>query len=532
MTTAASVIQVAKKVRLKSNFDCNDLIFGMLSMTNKSESVKTSDNASSADAKMGLMALVAVVVGSMLGGGVYSLPQNTAASSAVGPVIIAWIIAGVGIYFIASIFRVLSDIRPDLQAGVYMYAQEGFGSYIGFNVAWGYWLMTCFGNVAFAVILMDAFDEFFPGVFTNGNNLTSIICGSILIWGYNYLVLSGTKVAGFINTIGTIAKLVPLILFVILLGVMIDYAQLFSNFWGTDPQVMTEVNNTSAPLSIFGQIMAPLTVTLWAFIGVEGAVVLSGRARNKNDVGKATLLGFLVALIIYILLSVLPFGSLNQVELAKVADPSTAGVLEHVVNAKWGNWLMNVGLIISVLAGWLAWTMLCAEIPMVAGKNGAFPKAFARTNQNQAGTVSLWVSSFVMQAAMLLVYFSNNAWNTMYNISALMVVPAYITTTLFMVKLCLNNDYSKYAKSGKDMALFSGILGALFCILIFYASTFVYVAMVPLLLSLGLPVFIWSRKEKKDGKPLFTSTELIYLAILIIVDIIVIWMVSTGKLSF
>lgn len=142
--------------------------------------------ASNNSSKLGLLALIAIVVGSMLGGGVFSLPQNTAESSAVGPVIIAWLIAGIGVYFIANSFRVLSDIRPDLQAGVYMYAQEGFGKFIGFNVAWGYWLMTALGNVAFAVILMDAFDEFFPGVFTDGNNLNSIICGSVLIWGYNF----------------------------------------------------------------------------------------------------------------------------------------------------------------------------------------------------------------------------------------------------------------------------------------------------------------------------------------------------------
>ena len=133
--------------------------------------------------------------------------------------------------------------------------------------------MTAFGNVAFAVILMDAFDQFFPGVFTDGNNLNSIICGSILIWGYNFLVLSGTKVAGFVNTLGTIAKLVPLILFVIILGVLIDYYQLFSNFWGTSPQIMNTVDNKAEPVSLMSQILAPMTVTLWSFIGVEGAVV-------------------------------------------------------------------------------------------------------------------------------------------------------------------------------------------------------------------------------------------------------------------
>lgn len=501
-------------------------------MTDQQQSASTQGAADANDgAKLGLIALIAIVVGSMLGGGVFSLPQNTAATSAVGPVIIAWVIAGIGIYFIANSFRLLSDVRPDLQAGVYMYAQEGFGSLIGFMVAWGYWLMTCFGNVAFAVILMDALDEFFPGVFTDGNNLTSIICGSVLIWGYNYLVLSGTKVAGFINTLGTFAKLVPLILFVVILGVAIDYSQLFDNFWGQSPQITSEVAGQAAPVSLLSQILAPMTVTLWAFIGVEGAVVLSGRARNRSDVGKATLLGFILALVIYMLLSILPFGAMTQSALSTVANPSTAGVLQAVVGSEWGNWLMSVGLIISVLAGWLAWTMLCAEIPMAAGQNGAFPKAFARTNDKQAASVALWVSSGVMQVAMLLVYFSNNAWNTMYNISALMVVPAYITTTLFMTKICLNRSYDQHAKSGRQLALVSGILGALFCLFIIYASEIMYVALVPILLTLGLPIFIWSRLEKKDGKPVLQKKEWVYLGILVIVDIVIIGLLIKGVIT-
>lgn len=503
-------------------------------MTDKSQVSASADatpSAGPAGAKLGMLALIAIVAGSMLGGGVYSLPQNTAATSAVGPVVIAWIIAGIGVYFIANAFRMLSDLRPDLQAGVYMYAQEGFGSFIGFNVAWGYWLMTCFGNVAFAVILMDAFDQIFPGVFTNGNNLNSIICGSILIWGYNYLVLSGTKVAGFINTLGTIAKLVPLVLFVFLLGFLIDYSQLLSNIWGSSPQVLSGPGDKGTPVSLTAQIMAPMTVTLWAFIGVEGAVVLSGRARKRSDVGKATLLGFLIALIIYILLSVLPFGAMTQPELAQVANPSTSGVLEHVVGAQWGSWLMNVGLIISVLAGWLAWTMLCAEIPMAAGQNGAFPKAFSRTNKNDAASISLWVSSGIMQAAMLLVYFSNNAWNTMYNISALMVVPAYITTTLYITKLCLTHEYKKYSSTGMTLALVSGVMGVLFCLFIFYASSLNYLALVPILLTCGLPVFIWSRKEKNDGKPIFERLEKLYVAILLIADVVVLWLLYVGKIT-
>lgn len=484
-------------------------------------------SSSSGGAKLGLLALIAIVVGSMLGGGVFSLPQNTAATSAIGPVIIAWAIAGIGIYFIANSFRILSDLRPDLKAGVYMYAQEGFGSFIGFNVAWGYWLMTAFGNVAFAVILMDAFNEFLPGVFTDGNNLNSIICGSVLIWGYNFLVLSGIRVAGFINTIGTIAKLVPLILFVLILGFLINYSQLFDNFWGSSPQIITEVNNTSEPVSLYSQILSPLTVALWSFIGVEGAVVLSGRAKNKKDVGKATLVGFVIALVIYVLLSVLPFGAMTQAELAQVANPSTAGVLQNIAG-NWGKWFMSIGLIISVLAGWLAWTILCAEIPMVAGQKGAFPRVFDKMNKNHSASVSLWVSSGIMQAAMLLVYFSNNAWSTMYNICALMVIPAYITTTLYMIKFCLTGEYNKYSKKGRKLSLISGIFGALFCVLILYASQIQYVALIPVLLTIGLPLFIWARKEKNDNLPIFQSKEIIYLLILLLLDVLVIVLLAMG----
>ena len=113
-----------------------------------------------------------------------------------------------------------------------MYAREGFGRFTAFNVAWGYWLMTAFGNVAFAVILMDAFNQFMPGVFTDGNNLNSVIGASLLIWGFNFLVLSGTRIAGSINIVGTLAKLIPLVAFIIILMLFMKYTTFADNVWG------------------------------------------------------------------------------------------------------------------------------------------------------------------------------------------------------------------------------------------------------------------------------------------------------------
>ncbi|VTR19980.1 Arginine/agmatine antiporter [Serratia fonticola] len=138
--------------------------------------------AKDSNQKLGLLALVAIVVSSMIGSGVDGLPQNMSASSAVGSVAIAWLICGFGMFFISRTFIILSDIRPDLQAGIYMYAQEGFGTFCAFIVVWGYWLMTIFSNVAFGIMVMDTLNYFIPGGFSGGNNIPSIIGISILIW--------------------------------------------------------------------------------------------------------------------------------------------------------------------------------------------------------------------------------------------------------------------------------------------------------------------------------------------------------------
>ena len=162
--------------------------------------------AAQSSAGLGVMALAAIVVSSMVGGGIYSLPQNMAAGASAGAVLLAWIITGIGVYFIANTFRILSAVRPDLTAGIYMYSREGFGPYVGFTIGWSYWLCQICGNVGYAVITMDALNYFFPPYFAGGNNLISIIGGSILIWFFNFLVLRGIKQATVINFIGTIGN--------------------------------------------------------------------------------------------------------------------------------------------------------------------------------------------------------------------------------------------------------------------------------------------------------------------------------------
>lgn len=472
--------------------------------------------------KLGLLALVSIVVSSMIGAGVDSLPQNMAAHSAVGPIATAWLICGFGMFFISRTFIVLSRIRPDLQSGIYMYAREGFGAFIAFIVAWGYWLMTIFSNVAFAIMVMDTLNYFLPGDFTGGNNLASVIGSSVLIWGFNFLVLSGLRVAGAINIVGTISKTIPLIVFVLVLIYFLDDQKIISNVWGHSALLPQQ---RLGP--IFTQITSPLDVALWCFIGVEGAVALSGRAKHPADVGKATFIGFIISLVICILVSILPFGVLSQQALSVIPTPSTAGVLKAVVG-EWGEVLINIGVLISVLSSWLAWTMICAEIPMVAANNGTFPLRFAQKNSKGSASVSLWVSSGLMQLVVFMAYFSQHAWLAMLAISALTVLPAYLMSTAYLCKLCVTGEYRRYCDNNRWVGLVTGAIGLLFCLFMFYASQIKYLTLVPLLLTLGIPLFVWARRSECDSREIFTRTEMSVLLALLIIDIISLYLLLSN----
>ncbi len=471
--------------------------------------------------KLGVLGLAGVVISSMIGGGIFSLPQNMAASASAGAVILAWLITGLGIYFIANTFRILALAKPDLTSGIYLYARAGFGNYLGFNIGWSYWLCQIFGNVGYAVITMDALNYFFPGTFTGGNNLASIVGGSLLIWFFNFLVLRGVKEAIRINLVATITKIVPLIIFIIIVAFVFKASKFDMNFWGEHLRHLGDVGT---------QIKSTMLVTLWSFIGIEGAVVLSGRAQSQAAVGQATILGFLGCLGIYILLSVLPFGYMTQPQLAAIPNPSTAGVLEQIVGP-WGAWLMNAGLIIAILASWLSWTIITAEMPYAMAQKGSFPEIFERENKAGSPQVSLWMTSLLMQLAMLLVYFSNNAWNTMLSITGVMVLPAYLTSCLYLWKICEDHEFPMTLGLSRFSAVLTGILGSVYAVWLMYAAGLTYLMMAVVFIALGLPIYLWTQWENhKHGMegPLLSRSEKVLAAVILLIAVVALYAFFRG----
>ncbi len=213
--------------------------------------------------KLGLSALTALVLSSMLGAGVFSLPQNMAAVASPSALLIGWAITGVGILFLAFAMLLLTRIRPDLDGGIFTYAREGFGELIGFCSAWGYWLCAVIANVSYLVIVFSALSFFTDTpelrLFGDGNTWQSIVGASVLLWVVHFLVLRGVQTAAGINLVATLAKLLPLGAFVALAALAFQLDTFRLDFSGL-----------ALGVPVWEQVKNTMLITLWVFIGVEG----------------------------------------------------------------------------------------------------------------------------------------------------------------------------------------------------------------------------------------------------------------------
>ena len=337
--------------------------------------------------KVSVLTLAAMVVGSMVGGGVFTLPQNFGAATGVLGALIAWTIAGLGMLMLAFVFQSLAVRRPDLDSGIYIYAQAGFGNYCGFNAAWGYWASNVVGNVFFMVFAMASIGEFVPGL-GQGNTVLAVLLASALVWTFHVLIARGIRQAAIVNRIVTVAKLVPILVFVVIAAVAFDAGIFADNFWGDDQHTFG---------SVFDQVTDTMLVTTFVFIGIEGASVYSRLARRREDVGRATLLGFTSTLALFASVTLVSYGVLPQHDLATAKQPSIGVVLESVVG-DWGATFISVGVIISVLGAYLAWTLLNAEVMYMPARTDVMPRLLARENRHRTPIAALVTTNLSVQA--------------------------------------------------------------------------------------------------------------------------------------
>lgn len=454
--------------------------------------------------KLGLSALTALVLSSMLGAGVFSLPQNMAAVASPSALLIGWAITGVGILFLAFAMLLLTRIRPDLDGGIFTYAREGFGELIGFCSAWGYWLCAVIANVSYLVIVFSALSFFTDTpelrLFGDGNTWQSIVGASVLLWVVHFLVLRGVQTAAGINLVATLAKLLPLGAFAALAALAFQLDTFRLDFSGL-----------ALGVPVWEQVKNTMLITLWVFIGVEGAVVVSARARHKRDVGRATLLAVLSALAVYLLVTLLSLGVVPRSELAEMRNPSMAGLMVRLMGS-WGEIVIAAGLIVSVCGAYLSWTIMAAEVPFLAATHKAFPRLFARQNSNNAPSASLWLTNISVQVSLVLIWLTGSDYGTLLTIASEMILVPYLLVGAFLLKIATRPLH-------KAVAIGACIYG----IWLLYASGPVHLLLSVVLYAPGLLVFLYARRTHQHDRSL-KRREVALIGLLLVAAVPATWM--------
>jgi arginine:ornithine antiporter/lysine permease len=468
--------------------------------------------------KLSLWPLVGLVVGSTIGGGVFNLPGDMSRHASPGAILIGWAITGVGMLCLALVYQGLAMRKPELNSGPYAYARAGFGPYVGFQAAWGYWMTAWLGNVSNAVVIFGSLAFFFP-IFGHGNNLPSVIAASIGLWLVHALVLKGVKKAAIVNMIGSAANMTPLFAFILIALLAFNHDKLALNFWGAAKGADPGLGG------IAQQVKSTMIVTLWVFIGIEGASVYSGRAAKRSDIGAATVMGFFGALVIYVLVSMVSTGILTQKQLAGLSTPSMAGVLQSLVGP-WGAALVSAGLALSVAGSFLSWMMLCAETPFAAAKDGSWPGWFAAENAAGSPVNSLWLSNGLVQLFLILALVRNSSYQFLYSMASVAILPAYVFSGAYAFKLAASGE----SYDGRSMArwrdLLVGAVATVYGLWLCYAAQLKVLLLTTILFAPATLVFVLARRER--GQKLFSPGEALIAVILTAAAAYALWRRFSG----
>ncbi|MFJ7976160.1 amino acid permease [Peribacillus sp. NPDC096379] len=399
--------------------------------------------------KWGLFILTAFVIGNMVGGGIFMLPANLAqVSSALGATL-AWGITGIGVLMIALVFGNLAVRKPDLKAGPQSYAQAIFsspskGRVAGYSMAWGYWAANWAATASVIIAFAGYLSTFFPVLQSTkiiystdsfnlelGKALTFAIC-SLALWGIHTITVSSYNGAGKINFIATATKVLGFAFFIFITLFIFDASNLTNGGGFQDSQ--------GTALSLGSQINAAAISTLWAFIGVEAAVMLSNRAKSQRDVKKATILGLIIAVVIYMGITLLTMGALPQSALRESSRPLVDALSGAIGNE--GVYLMAALAIISLLGSTIGWVMVSSEVPYQAAKVDLFPAYFAKTNQKGSPVRSLTITNLMTQLFLFSTVSGTitEAYSFAMVVATLAYLIPYLVSAIYQLKLVITGE--------------------------------------------------------------------------------------------
>lgn len=422
--------------------------------------------------QIGLVAVTTLVLGNMIGSGVFLLPAVLAPLGAYS--LAGWLVSACGALLLAGVFFRLAKRAPRA-GGPYAYSREAFGDCVGFLVAWMYWVALVGGIAAIAVAFASYLSALFPVI--GARPLFGALSALAAIWVLTFVNIAGVRGAGNVQIVTTVLKLLPLLALAIF-G--------FAHF---NPQLLIPGPQAGPPLHA---ISLSVAATLFAFIGVECATIPAAHVRNpEKTIPRATLLGTAIAAVVYIACTTAVMGLLPESVLAHSQAPFADAA--RLLWGNWAGWLIAGVAAISCFGAVNGWTLIAGQFPQAVARDGLFPNVFARDSRFGTPAPALLISAAINSAFVLA--------NFSHGMVALFTFMVLLTTlsTVVAYLFCAMADVVLAQRSGKPVPVRDTVLAcAAFGFAVWAAlgagQEAVYWNFA--LLIIGIPLYVWQTRRK------------------------------------
>lgn len=414
---------------------------------------------------------MAIVMGNMIGSGVFLLPASLAAYR--GLSLIGWLISSAGAVMLALVFARLARHLP-AAGGLYAYTRQAFGDAIGFLIAWGYWLSSVATLSALAVAFVGYLDPFIPSIVRSPARAAFLAVAAI--WVLVAVNIAGVRAAGRTQVATLALKILPLV--VVGVGGLLFF----------EPMAFALPAPTDVPVA--GQIVATITLTLWAFLGLECATIPADSVEHPaRTIPRATVVGTIAAAVVYIVATVGVMSLVPGDALAASTAPFADGA--RVLFGERSAQLVAIGAAISCFGALNGWTLVCGQLPMAAAADGLFPKIFGRLSARATPAAGIAVSGIVATALVAMNY-SRSLVDLFTFIILLSTLSTLIPYAFCSLAVWLMPGIPRPTLAGGTVSVLAFIY-AMFAIYGAGQDTVFYGF---LLLMAGLPIYVWLRTSR------------------------------------
>jgi APA family basic amino acid/polyamine antiporter len=424
---------------------------------------------------LGIWSCTALVIGNIVGSGVFLLPASLAPFGIYA--IIAWVLTAIGAVAIALTFARLSRALPRA-GGPYAYTRAAYGEFAGFWVAWGYWICLWTGVSAIAVAFGSYLKVFIPAL--EGNTLLCGVASLAAVWLLALVNSMGLRQASVVQIATTIVKLLPLVA-VALIGVA----------WVEPERLTAPVSNDMSP---FRAVSSAATLALWAFLGIESATIPAQAVdKPERTIPRATVLGVLVCVIVYVASTVVLFGALPRETLASSQAPYA-----DAARLMWGNWAyyaVGMGAIVSCFGALNGWILVSGQFPNAVARDGLFPARFGVMSARGVPVFAMMVAVVLVTILLALNYSGSNSLVSIFNfailLSTLSTLIPYVFCSLAPILLKRTIVGMPPTRARDRVVMTIAFAYSMWAI---YGAGAQTVLLGLLLLLTGIPVYVWQRR--------------------------------------